>query len=131
MVMYEEETAMRNYEKQLEDLAPPITFRMKTDRCVEIMREGEVIGHIFYELTPGNLSYSGKRSIQLCGFDTIAGIWGCGCFKGKNDLCVEFHWKPEKCPSHTMVEIGKVKDEVSGIERTVKKCWHCGKLELM
>lgn len=129
-----EDDAMTNIEKELKDLSPPITFKMKTDKCVEIIREKEVIGHIFSELpsegyggTTG--SFSGKRSIQLCGFDNVTGIWGCGCFKGKNDLCVEFNWKKEKCPDHTMVEIGKAE---TPYRKTfiVKKCWHCGKLEV-
>ena len=44
------------------------------------------IGHIF-----SDGSYSGKESIQICGFDSFQGPWSCGCYEKSMDLCVKWH----------------------------------------
>ena len=35
-------------------------------------------------------SYSGKHSIQVCGFDSIEGPWLCGCFNNSQDICMKW-----------------------------------------
>jgi len=129
------EKLMEDYEKKLKDKSPLIVFKQISEGYVKIFREGKEIGHIFSNGNDENGhnfdSYSGKQSIQLCGFDEVAGEWGCGCYKGKRDLCVRFYMTPEQCETtgHTFVEIGRASREYSGEKSyIVKKCWHCGKL---
>ena len=31
-----------------------------------------------------------KNAIQVCGFDRISEVWGCGLFQGKKDVVVSF-----------------------------------------
>lgn len=50
-----------------------------------------LIGDIFI-----NDSYSGKNSIQACGFEKIGGPWGCGRFFGTKDICLIFKEQTEK-----------------------------------
>lgn len=44
------------------------------------------IGHIF-----SKGSYSGKDSIQVCGFDNIKGPWSCGIFNHSMDVCLQWN----------------------------------------
>ncbi len=49
-----------------------------------------LIGDIFSE-KKGNqhlTSYSGKSSIQICGFDKLEGTWSCGRFNHSQDCCL-------------------------------------------
>ena len=46
-----------------------------------------IIGSIFSE--SGDLkSYSGKSSIQICGFDSMRGLWSCGRYNHSQDCCL-------------------------------------------
>lgn len=46
-----------------------------------------VVGEIFSE--QGELkSFSGKNSIQICGFDHMEGLWSCGRFNHAQDCCL-------------------------------------------
>lgn len=101
-----------------------ITFKIESKHRVKIMRNKKQIGHIFSEG-----SYSGKNTIQMCGFDMVTGVWSCGPFKGKKDLCVRFLPEEKECPSHTMVPIGEAHDGYGNV-KTVKKCWTCDRMEL-
>ena len=56
------------------------------DRGILGVKE-DVIGEIFSE--QGELkSYSGKNSIQICGFDHMKGLWSCGRFNHAQDCCL-------------------------------------------
>lgn len=72
-----------------------IKFKLLNDGHVQIyatypnlIEEEEVlIGDIFSET--GSLeSYSGKNSIQICGFDHMKGLWSCGRFNHSQDCCL-------------------------------------------
>lgn len=74
-----------------------ITFKLETDTCVIIMRNGEHIGHMWSESKDGTLPYPHEKesgycqnSVQLCGFDKLDGPWACGPFAGKRDLVAHF-----------------------------------------
>ena len=48
-----------------------------------------LIGDIFSDKgSHGLSSYSGKNSIQICGFDNIKGPWSCGRFNHSQDCCL-------------------------------------------
>ncbi len=49
----------------------------------DIVKEEVFIGDIF-----SDGSYSGKNSIQICGFDNVQGPWSCGRFNHSQDLCL-------------------------------------------
>ncbi len=74
-----------------------ITFKETgIDTKIDIMRNGKKIGHIWSQLDDGMTPYPHKEdgsclnSIQLCGFDTMSEVWGCGVFKGKKDTVINF-----------------------------------------
>lgn len=62
-------------------------FKLLQDGSVGIYKEVNGkdvnIGHIF-----SDNSYSGKNSIQICGFDKIEGDWNCVKYSLKKDLCL-------------------------------------------
>ena len=68
-----------------------IRFELDGDNRVNIFAviselegvEDILIGDIF-----SDGSYSGKNSIQICGFDNIKGPWSCGRFNHSQDCCL-------------------------------------------
>lgn len=79
-----------------------ITFEMenKEKTSVLMMRKGKIIGRVWSESDSGMLPYPHQvgnigceNSIQICGFDNISEIWGCGIFEGKKDCVVSFNTK--------------------------------------
>ena len=69
-----------------------ITFEKESETSINILRDGKHVGNIWSESKDGSMPYSNetKDSIQICGFDTISEIWGCGIFKGHKDCVIEF-----------------------------------------
>ena len=77
-----------------------ITFEFENEQktSIKVMRDGKQIGRLWSEQTEGSLtlpyphndiSYC-YNSIQICGFDRMSEIWGCGPFQGKKDCVVHF-----------------------------------------
>lgn len=69
-----------------------IMFKQTSDDYVEIYAvtcESPLqkirIGQVF-----SKGSYSGKESIQICGFDSLEGPWSCGCFNNSQDICLKW-----------------------------------------
>lgn len=69
-----------------------IIFKQVGDQEIEILAvtmENPLttvrIGHIF-----SKGSYSGKDSIQICGFDSLEGPWSCGAFNNSQDICLKW-----------------------------------------
>lgn len=77
-----------------------ITFEFdgKSKTSVLMKRDGETIGRIWSQGSgdkhntpyPHNDSEDCINSVQICGFDRISEIWGCGPFKGKKDCVIHF-----------------------------------------
>lgn len=79
-----------------------IVFEFANEQKTEIkvIRDGEQIGRIWSEQHESegrlnlpfpheDISYC-HHSIQICGFDRISEVWGCGPFQGKKDCVVHF-----------------------------------------
>lgn len=81
-----------------------ITFKSESDTYISIMRDDKKIGHIYSERKnvykvgedddghpyPHDDSEYCLNSIQICGFDKISEVWGCGPFEGKKDVVIHF-----------------------------------------
>lgn len=73
-----------------------ITFKLLSDTQIAIMRDGNSIGMIWSEKKDGTLPYPHEQyehvanSIQLCGFDSMSEMWGCGVIHGKKDVVIKF-----------------------------------------
>ena len=73
-----------------------------SDTSIMIIRDGKSIGRIWSEVDSKEtgifLPYPHdkdkeycKNSVQICGFDNISQIWGCGVFEGKKDCVISFN----------------------------------------
>jgi hypothetical protein len=76
-----------------------ITFSLKSDTCVNIIRDGDVIGQIWSD-DCGSVPYpyagvNVRNAIQICGFDRLSPEWGCGRF-GHKDIVATFDSYPSK-----------------------------------
>lgn len=75
-----------------------ITFKAETDTYISVWRNGKQIGQIYSQTDDKqhNTPYPHEQSIyclnaiQICGFDKISEVWGCGPFHGKKDVVVHF-----------------------------------------
>ena len=81
-----------------------ITFKLESDTYISVLREGKIIGHIYSERKdiykvgeesgghpyPHDNSEYCLNAIQICGFDKISEVWGCGPFHGKKDVVIHF-----------------------------------------
>lgn len=63
------------------------TFGKPTVNAITGEDKEIVIGDIFSE-SENLKSYSGKNSIQICGFDHMKGLWSCGRFNHSQDCCL-------------------------------------------
>lgn len=67
---------------------------MESPTYISIMRSGKRIGQIFSQAEnhpyPHDDSEYCLNAIQICGFDKISEVWGCGPFHGKKDVVVNF-----------------------------------------
>lgn len=78
-----------------------ITFEFENEQktSVKVIRDNKQIGRIWSEQSDSpslhlpypheDISYC-HNSIQICGFDRMSEIWGCGPFQGKKDCVVHF-----------------------------------------
>lgn len=67
-----------------------ISFKLKSDNKVLIMRDEKEIGQIF---TPSSSGNNILNAIQVCGFSEAFDLWGCGPFKGFKDIQLLFDGK--------------------------------------
>lgn len=67
-----------------------ITFKQVDDQKVNILKDGELVGHIF---SPSGSSNSTINGVQICGFSEAFDYWGCGIFKGFKDIQLLFDGK--------------------------------------
>ena len=74
-----------------------IWFELEGEHYIKIMRNGKQIGQIWTEQPkdgmkpyPHEESEYCKNAVQICGFDKISEIWGCGPFQGKKDVVISF-----------------------------------------
>lgn len=76
-----------------------ITFELETPNYVKVMRNGKKIGRIYSDSDtndkygtpfPHDRSTYCLNSIQICGFDRMSEVWGCGPYEGKKDCVVHF-----------------------------------------
>ena len=82
-----------------------ISFELVSNTKVNIIRDGKLIGHMFsqgegdYDLPfPGDKSNNiVLNSVQICGFNSLSEVWGCGVFQGTKDICLRWDYevKPE------------------------------------
>lgn len=79
-----------------EEIKSNITFEYETNKqtSIVIKRNNERIGRIWSQLSDGTTPYPHNKhdldSIQICGFDKMSEIWGCGPFDGKKDCVIQF-----------------------------------------
>ncbi len=77
-----------------------ITFEFENENktSVLIKRNGKDIGRVWSQNSspdhntpyPHNDSEYCLNSVQICGFDRMSEIWGCGPFAGKKDCVIHF-----------------------------------------
>ncbi len=80
-----------------------ITFEYENEDKTSVLmkRDGETIGRIWSQHGDGkhdtpyphDQSEYCLNSVQICGFDRISEIWGCGPFTGKKDCVI--HFRPD------------------------------------
>lgn len=74
-----------------------IYFELVSDTEIKVMRNGKQIGRMYSDTGgqsgtpyPHEQNTYCLNSIQICGFDRMSEVWGCGPFAGKKDCVVHF-----------------------------------------
>lgn len=75
-----------------------ITFELEegSNTSILVKRDGKSIGRVWSQHSDGGTPYPHDEteyclnSVQICGFDRMSEIWGCGPFKGKKDCVIHF-----------------------------------------
>jgi hypothetical protein len=90
-----------------------ITFALESDTSVSVIRDGKQIGRVWSMNEDGTKPYPHNdtpyclNSVQICGFDKISEIWGCGPFEGKKDCVIHFVPYKEEYYQHKIKEYEK------------------------
>ena len=67
-----------------------ITFQKVSDTMFNVLLDGQKVGDIWSELSSGSKSTNGEGTIQVCGFQKVSPVWGCGRFSKSKDKCIDF-----------------------------------------
>ncbi len=82
--------------KTQEDEKTKITFKLITKTEIKIFQGKKEVGQIWSQYENNRTPYPHKNTqyclnaIQICGFDKMSEVWGCGIYKGKKDCVVSF-----------------------------------------
>lgn len=100
-----------------------ISFKLKTDTQVLILRDGWPIGHIF---SPAGSGEDVANAIQVCGFSEAYSLWACGIYKGFKDIQLLYdktklrgEYEPNNCWCcfHNPCQCETAKDKRTGITK--------------
>lgn len=104
-----------------------ITFELEDKHTIRIIRDGKKIGHFYSGDGRGAMPYPHDdsvyclNSIQICGFDKISEVWGCGPFHGHKDVVINFIEENDYIKQKTEGYLHYVKQKIAKKEeRTIQ-----------